>query len=852
MLLTAGLATSAQADELSTNWESGADLITSSADDTFKVDSETTVGSITIQSGHSLTTSGSIISNGDMTASGDLKIESGSILLAEKEQVGEDTDQTVYRHNFTSNGGDITMTGNIGAASFSLSNGTLVLSSGGEGDTNLTAYGSGWKQGDTNGSQSAADYDRNTANGILSNMDVTVKAETNVSALNLLTIEQSKITLSGSSSGTLTVNGESGDMSAYLQGSKQIKISDSEITVDGNNNTIVSANGQISDSKITVNSGGKLLITGAHSHGLASYNLTNTAITNEGELILGETSAQGSDSFTFLGGSMSNTGTVIINAAELSVTDEYFNGLFTKGTDSTQGKLNFSGSAINVDGSVDLNGLGIIGNDGALTENFTLEGSATLTADTINLDSAYKADKLVLDTGTLNIDAGEDKKFIFSSGTITVRDVLNGAAATDRVVIKAEAGGSSATLNLTAAEQGKVINIDRFNVGWTSKASGTSTLKVDGTWDFGGARVTASNNGKVNFDGTVSNVSDLMLEKNGAVTVNGNLTIERLLAGEDNNSGSSLVLNGKLTVVGDNREGGDKGVNNYYNDVSLTKSTVTINNGGTFALVGSDTLDDFLSVTKDASGSITGVSVITSGGKTTDNGGWVKDNVTLNAGGTLQINLADIGLTQLSSTDLKTFKESLVKDGFKGSFNFGDGFKVELSQDVQDAITNEDGTLDYSALEKNGINDIQGVADGATVTVDSGSAASGINLSNGASAVKLDAGTDSVTVDGSLILAGNSGNFVYSEDASGVQTVADVSVKDNSGVNLTGEGTVGALTKVSGATGTSAVLNAGQGATQTVQGTIDLAEVTIGTGTVNVTQSVTAWYSERWCYHLLW
>ena len=93
---------------------------------------------------------------------------------------------------------------------------------------------------------------------------------------------------------------------------------------------------------------------------------------------------------------MSNTGTVIINAAELSVTDEYFNGLFTKGTDSTQGKLNFSGSAINVDGSVDLNGLGIIGNDGALTENFTLEGSATLTADTINLDSAYKADKLVL------------------------------------------------------------------------------------------------------------------------------------------------------------------------------------------------------------------------------------------------------------------------------------------------------------------------------------------------------------------------------------------------------------------------------------------------------------------------
>ena len=202
--------------------------------------------------------------------------------------------------------------------------------------------------------------------------------------------------------------------------------------------------------------------------------------------------------------------------------------------------------------------------------------------------------------------------------------------------------------------------------------------------------------------------------------------------------------------------------------------------------------------------------------------------------------MADIGLTQLSSTDLKTFKESLVKDGFKGSFNFGDGFKVELSQDVQDAITNEDGTLDYSALEKNGINDIQGVADGATVTVDSGSAASGINLSNGASAVKLDAGTESVTVDGSLILAGNGGNFVYSEDAAGTQTVADVSVKANSGVNLTGAGTVGSLVKNGSDTGTSAVLTAGQGAIQTVKGKIDLETVTIGQGTVEVADSVTA------------
>ena len=544
---------------------------------------------------------------------------------------------------------------------------------------------------------------------------------------------------------------------------------------------------------------------------------------------------------------LTNNTEMTFTGSELTLSAEQFKGLFSSET----GKLTISGTgttAVTIDGEQNWDltsnsgGLGTLKADGTLSTSgdFLISGEKKVTfkADEITLGSAFKTDKLSLDAGTLNVTAGSNKRFILSSGEITVHEALNGAAATDRVVIQASGDSDTATLNLNATNQGKVTNIDRFNVGWTSKASGTSTLSVEGTWDFGGARVTASNNGKVNFDGTVSNVSDLMLEKNGAVTVNGNLTIERLLAGEDNNSGSSLVLNGKLTVVGDNREGGDKGVKNYYNDVSLTKSTVTINNGGTFALVGADTLEDFLSVTKDELGSITGVSVITSGGKTTDNGGWVKDNVTLNAGGTLQINLADIGLTQLSSTDLKTFKESLVKSEYKGSFNFGDGFTVELSPEVEDEITNEDGTLDYSALETNGINDVQGVANGATVSVSSQQASDGINLSNGASSVKLDAGTKQVAVNGSLILEGN-GNFVYSEDAFGVQ-VADVSVKANSGVNLTGAGTVGALVEENGASNTTAVLTAGQNATQTVQGSINLDEVTIGAGTVNVRDTVTA------------
>ena len=661
VLLTAGLAAGqAQAtpNDLTTSWESGDALETSTADDIFKQDNAT-VGGITINAGDKLTTSGSIISNDDMTSHGNLTIESGSILLAEKETVDSNANQTVYRHNFTHDGGNITMTGNIGAASFSISNGELVLNSGGEGDTNLTAYGSGWKQGDTNGSQSAADYDRGTANGLLSNMEITVNKDTNVSALNLLTIEDSTVILSGSGD-NLTVNDDSSDLSSYLQGSKQIKISHTNITVNDSNNAIVSANGQINDSTIKVNSKAKLLITGAHSHGLAQYSLSKTDIINQGELILGETSDSGSDSFTFTGGSMNNTGTVIVNADELSVTADYFSGLFTKEGES-QGKLNFSGSAINVDGAVDLNGLGIIGTDGALTTNFTLADSATFTTDTVSLKGFYTADELDLDVGTLNVEgtaqggsSPQKIRFEMASGTtITVHDSLSGSNAIEQFVIKATDAGDTTSLILDAgANGGKITNIQNFHVGWDN--SGSSVFTVKGTWDFGGSVIKAGSSGTVTIDGTATNVGELRLQEGGDTNVNGTMEIGRLLATTVGDS--VLNINGSLTITGDGKA--DKGETNYANDVQLTEASVNINNGGTLAITKADALDDFLTVNKDASGAVTGITVSASGDKTTDIGGWDSTKVTLNAGGILQLNLAELGIDTLTQAQLTSLKSS--------------------------------------------------------------------------------------------------------------------------------------------------------------------------------------------------
>ena len=839
VLLTAGLAAGqAQAAELSTGANAESDIITQGSGDTFNVSTATTVNSITIQNGHSLSTSGGITVTGDMTANGDLTITSGAILLANKETVGENANQTIYRHDFTSNGADLNLSGNIGAASFSVSSGTLVLTAGGDGNTNLTAYGSGWNQDQASGN--ATDYDRGTANGELLGMTVTVNAGTNVAALNLLTVDDSKITLAGSGSSGSVAAGNT----AYLEGSRQIAISDTEITVNGYANGIFSQSGQISDSKITINKYAKLLIagnadnyteviSGSAQANVATYSLTNTDITNAGTLQLG---TSGSNDFTITGGSMSNTGTVIVNADELSVTDEYFNGLFTKGTDSAQGKLNFSGSAINVDGSVDLNGLGIIGTDGALTTNFTLEDSATLTADTVTLDTLYNTSDLTLNVKTLNVQSATDQTisqndfgFILKQGTISVSDSINltrvssevdNETPEDRIYVYASGGDATFNMINDGSKAGTVTGVDRFYVGYGNLTS-KSTLNIKGNWDLTGVdRINVANSGAVILGGTVTNLGDIRMQANGKVTVEAgaNVSVGRLV---DDGAGS-IEVNGVITFSGDGIDS-DSGTSNPIIDFEINQSTLTINNGGTLAITG-DAVDN---VVNDS-----GTVIATN---------WSGSKVTLNAGATLQLNLADNGIKSLDTTKLSALKSALVSTGSKGSFNFGDGFTVELSPEVEDAITNDDGTLDYSALETNGINDVQGVADGATVTVDSGSAASGINLSNGASAVKLASGTTSVAVDGTLMLNSSANsNFVYSEDAAGTKTVADVSVKANSGVNLTGNGTVGSLTKAQSATGTSAVLTAGQGATQTVKGEINLDTVTIGQGTVEVAENVTA------------
>ena len=422
-------------------------------------------------------------------------------------------------------------------------------------------------------------------------------------------------------------------------------------------------------------------------------------------------------------------------------------------------------------------------------------------------------------------------------GTINVSDrvtLLDGSGSSEadpehRIYVIAKDQGTTATLNLVndGSTQGQLIDVDRVYAGYSavsSTASGTSTINVEGSWDFGGARLAVNTSGTVNLGGTVENISLLQINKAGTINVKSaaDVTVGRLLGNQNADTGS-INVNGTLTFIGDDNTEDKNSAGTAVNDIMLTTATVNINNGGTLAIKG-DAVDNVVNASGD---------VIT--------GNWTANKVNLKAGGTLSLDLTQVGVNNLTTAELADLKKGLVKDATKGAFNFGSGLTIKVDDEKLEAAIAK-GEVSYSELESAGINNVQGIKDidgQVTVTVDDTANGSGINLGNNAAAVKLTGSNNALNVSGSLILTNNGGNFVYSEDATGQQTVKGVTVSSDSAVNLTGSGTVGDITEANSATGTSAKLT-GTGTGLKVQGSISLDTVDIGTGTVNVSGSVTA------------
>ena len=666
------------------------------------------------------------------------------------------------------------------------------------------------------------------------------------------TLSANNIEMNG---GTITMNGVGQD---YASGTNTaliyLSVGDNRVANLKGGAIKVTGNGGIfgpelnfQGTDVTIEAGGELAIGKVTVFNSASASNTSditfstgTTVDNQGTLTLhGDT--------TFNGAELTNVGTVNFSGDSLSLDSATVADLFASGDADAQGSLKLADGAevvVTGDTAFDLSALTLSDTDSASSGSLVALGNNTWTQDKVQVGAVYDNANLTLNvkeltakTATHSGVAANDYAFAIEKGTINVSDsvtLLDGSGSSKadpdhRIYVIAKDQGTTATLNLVndGSTQGKLINVDRVYAGYAASsmtASGTSTINVDGSWDFGGARLAVNTSGTVNLGGTVDNISLLQVNNAGTINVESaaDVTVGRLLGGESSATGS-INVNGTLTFTGDGNTNDKNSEDTAVNDIKLTTASIAINNGGTLDITG-DAVDNVVN----ASGEVI-----------TDN--WTASKVTLNAGGTLSLDLTQVGVNNLTTAELAELKKGLVSDATKGAFNFGSGLTVEVDGELKDDIDN--GEVSYSDLVSAGINNVQGVngVDGqVTVTVDDNTNGSGINLGNNAAAVKLTGSNTALNVSGSLIMTNNNGgNFVYSEDATGQQTVKGVTVNSDSAVNLTGSGTVGDITEANSATGTSAKLT-GTGAGLNVQGTISLDTVDIGTGTVNTTGAVTA------------
>ena len=800
VILTATLAAGqAQAVELSSGWKAGDAITTGASGDTFKTTDEKIASSLTVNAGHSLTTSGAIIVSGNASLSGDLTIESGHILLANKEN-----NQTVYRHDLTGNNVNVNLSGNIGAASFKLTGGTLVLTPGGDGNTNLTAYGNGWIQG--NPPSQAAGYDRTTANGTLSDVDVTVNSGTNVAALNLLTINSgSKVTLAASDEKSSI----SGDDTAYLEGSRQMQISGSKIEVSGYANGIFSKQGLITGSTITINNGNLLfagnaddytkVLSGATGLGsgayIGTYTLTDTAISigNNATLVVDNGNPdkdEADDAVTTLelasGSTLTGTGTLKVLGG-LKIDGDTLKS-FVSGT----GKVHTSGgkSVFEFSDATDLAQFTYSSGDGS---NFKLEGKTIFKGDNLTISSALKKgasdptdakDKISI--AATNLTLGKD-------GTDTSGDLgFSGATAQDLTF----AGNFTLANGVTLTSTTRTVDQN----GTYLEVADDGTITGNATLVSGGSVIVELGNYTANGDFTFSGGTLTVQNKDTASKLDSTLALTGDL--DITSTGSD---NGKITVDGKNAEAT---TSLDISDARLTFDTfgnksfqVTVQSGGELLATGAQ----LQTLLKTPTASSSGAQVV------------LKDNATLSLEGDATLNAEQLFSGSAAADSKLLFSgtgNTLAIDGAltlnkigSNAINIGTGNTLQADT----LVLNRDGT------------------ESGTITLDSGAytVLEGLSSNNGANTVAVSGGN--------LNLGG------WAESAEGVTYDTALSQGGSIGTNLsvTKEGST--LTVANGTwTGSSTVATVSAGKLvvgetdkvdangQAIAATLDISKLTVG------------------------
>ena len=591
------------------------------------------------------------------------------------------------------------------------------------------------------------------------------------------------------------VQGKSGDIVATTlnMNGGEINVSGS-LGIGGNyHDNAPAATINVNKGKVTVATGGKLVL--------------------EGEA-------------TFADGTVANSGTIeALEGSKINVAN-------TTGLFSADGQLMLTGATLNYTGAtLDLSDT---------AANISGDASSTVLAEkaTVTLATGFEskaanvsANTVIAKTGDFALDhSPADKKqaktFLIKSGTVTAYSELKGAesGAIIQVFDPAKTGTAKLVLGADEASVGKLTNVAKVNVGHQGTTATQSTLTVNGKWDFGGARLNAGAAATVNIKegAVISNVERLQIggtDSDTVVNIDGTANIQRLIG----NVGTGKInVAGTLNIKGDGKDNDASTTKpgEFTNDVQLTKVTLNINAGGTVSLE-KDAWDDVIKIESGSKAGVSNLTVVASGDKTTDFGGWNRENVALNAGGTLRIDLKNLKVADKAAVE--KLAQDLVKDGSKGLVDLG-GIGIDTI-DIK-----QDGTID--------ITNMPNVKTEATknLEVNVGSTTLTGSYSMGSANVSGDKLT---TAEGSTLEFNNAKNGQFATNTAatgGADSKVNVTLAANSAVNLNGDGSLGDIKK--SGDGTAVVLG-GENGTQKV-GVVDVETFNQVGGNVTTKGAITA------------
>ena len=542
------------------------DIIATGKDDKLTVSGDSKFAkTITVQNGAQLTISGAVSALGDVNVNGGTLIisDSSSALLLGAVKVpaaksGDAKQHYEYDLNATA-GSTLTLnSGNIGVANFDIAGSTITLTSGGTGGTNLTAYGVGAYQDTTAPANLSG-----KAVGNLTDVTANISGGSNITAIGTLnvsgsTLEKSKINLTGDAA-----TSSSHTNFAYLEGSKQLNISKTTITVSGASGSALSSRElNLVDSKLDVQQGTLTIGTDydvnkaagesnpSAVNGTATIKNTNITIATGANLNFG---ASGSTlKTTISGGTITNSGTVNVYAPTVDLTADHFNGLVESG------KLDFKESSVaNVKGNLDLTKK-VLSGDGTLNSTiFAIANDKTLTLSSdgaVTLGKAFAVDKFTVEAGVLKLTpdtSNSANTFTQTSGSLVALNGLTSANETTlkEVIVSGSASAKSTlTLGQAGTTNGTVTKVDKLTV--KGQAVGNEgTLNINGKWNLSATDLNVGASGAANLANAANvTIKNLTVDTNGALNITDGslLTVDGTVTTAENKV--ALTDNSKLSV----------------------------------------------------------------------------------------------------------------------------------------------------------------------------------------------------------------------------------------------------------------------------------------------------------------